>query len=493
MKILMVYPECPCTFWSNSHLLKLFNKKGNIPPLGLLTIAALLPDDFEKKVIDMNYAELTDEDILWADYVFFSAMIVQKDTSKAAIKRCGKLGAKIVAGGPLFTALHGDYPEVDHFILGEGEITLPAFLEDIKTGNTKKFYTSDEKPDIKNTPIPRFDLVDMTQYFQLPIQFSRGCPYDCEFCEITSMNGRVPRCKTPKQVIDELEFAVKNGWRGRVFFVDDNFVSNKPKAKELLRELIEWRKKTNFEALCLTQLPINTVDDEELLGLLRDAGFSLVFVGIETPSLKGLTECGKQHNMNRNLVDSVRKFYEYGIKVAGGFIVGFDSDDETIFETQLNFIQEAGIPLAMIGMLNALPNTKLLKRLEEEGRVLKVSPGSNTDLFSNIEPKMGTQTLIEGYKKLMRKAYSPKMYYQRILNLVKYYNPVLKMERRRSFLLAGGLTILQLGFNTEGSFYFWRFVIINLIKYPKTFFWGIESAISYVHFYKMYRELQLDS
>lgn len=488
MNVLMIYPKCPSTFWSNDHFLSLFRKKGNIPPLGLLTVASLLPDEFNRKIIDMNYAELSDEDILWSDYVFVSAMIVQKDTSKEVFTRCRNLGVKIVAGGPLFTAMYDDYPEVDHFLLGEGEATIPMFLEDLKTGNLKRFYISDEKPDIKKSPIPRYDLVDITNYFQLPIQFSRGCPYDCEFCEITSMNGRIPRNKTPQQVITELEFAINLGWKGRVFFIDDNFIANKQQAKELLKKLAEWRKQTNFQSLFLTQLSINAADEEEMLELLRDAGFSLVFIGIETPSSDGLKECGKLQNQNINLIDSVRKFYRYGIKVAGGFIVGFDSDDETIFRRQLNFIQEAGVSLAMIGMLNALPNTSLKKRLQAEGRILDISPGSNTDFFSNIEPKMGSKKLIDGYKSLMKIAYSPKMFYERILNFVKYYNPVIKMDLRKSYLLAGALTIIKLGFFTEGRIYFWRFVLINLLKYPKTFLFGIESAISYVHLHKIYKE-----
>lgn len=488
MKILLAYPECPPTFWSNKYLLELFARKVSIPPLGLLTVAALLPDDIEKKVVDLNADELTDEDILWADYVFISAMIAQKESSRSLISRCKKLGVKTVAGGPLFMGLYEDFPDVDHFVLNEAEITLSQFLEDLKTGNPKRIYQTDEYPDIEKTPIPRFDLVNINQYFQLAIQFSRGCPFDCEFCEITKTNGRIPRNKTPEQVIAELDFARKLGWNGRVFFVDDNFIANKKKAKDLLRALANWREQTNFQPLFLTEVPINAADDEELLELLKNAGFYMVFVGIETPSVESLQECGKLQNINRSMLDSIRKFYSHGIKVAGGFIVGFDSDDESIFEKQLNFIQEAGIPLAMIGMLNALPNTKLFNRLKEENRLFGSPEGSNTDFSTNIVPIMGTENLINGYKSLMRSAYSPKNYYQRILNFLKYFKPQIKIDLRKRYLLAGGQTILKLGLFTEGRFYFWRFMLLSLIKYPKSFLWGVDSVVSYVHFHKMYEE-----
>jgi radical SAM superfamily enzyme YgiQ (UPF0313 family) len=485
----MIYPECPATFWTCEHILKLFKKKATMPPLGLLTVAALLPKEFECSIIDMNTTPLLDHDITEADYIMISAMIIQKESTLEVIQRCRKLNATIIVGGPLFTSSLSEYTDVDHFIIGEAENTLPQFLEDLKNGTLKKTYSNEAYPNLQNIPVPRFDLINLKDYFQLPIQFSRGCPNDCEFCEITSLNGRIPRTKTPEQVIAELDFAKSQGWRGRVFFVDDNFIANKKQTKILLKKLIEWRKTSKFQSVFFAEVPINAADDEELLHLMSQAKFSMVFVGIETPSLEGLQECGKHQNTNRNLIDSVRKFYQHGIKVAGGFIIGFDSDDEAIFDKQLNFIQEAGIPLAMIGMLNAMPNTRLYKRLEAEGRLISSASGNNTGYFLNIEPKMGAKNLLRGYKQLLKSAYSPEMYYSRILNLVKYYNPVIKSDVRKKYILSVAVAIFRLGFLTGGRRYFWAFLMVNLFKYPRAIFWGIESAMSYMDFNKLYKDI----
>ena len=304
MKILLLYPQYPDTFWSFRKSLKFVSKESTSPPLGLLTIAALLPDGFKKKLIDMNVDKLTDKDLLWADYVFISAMITQKDSAGKIIERCKKLGVKTVAGGPLFTSLHEEFPDVDHFVLNEGEATLPLFLEDLKNGCLKKIYTSDIKPDITKSPIPQWNLINMKKYSKMAIQFSRGCPYDCEFCDIVNLNGRIPRNKTPEQVINEIEALYQAGWyssiHSSIFIVDDNFIGNKIKAKELLRALIDWRKKTKSRITFITEVSLNLADDDELLSLMRDAGFDTVFIGLETPSKESLQECGKFQNKNRD-------------------------------------------------------------------------------------------------------------------------------------------------------------------------------------------------
>ena len=482
----MVYPECPSSFWSFKHVINLFGKKAYLPPLGLMTVSALLPKEFERKLIDMNTAELTDEDILWADFVFISGMIVQKDTSAAVIKRCKALGVKTVAGGPLFTSLHEKFEDVDHFILNEGEITIPMFLEDLEKGELKRIYTSDIKPDLKLTPTPDLSLINPTDYYIMPLQFSRGCPFDCDFCDIVNLNGRIPRSKSSEQILNELQAIHDSGFRGSIFFVDDNFLGDKNKTKELLRVIIDWKKQVNFKQLFFTEISINASDDDELLELMREAGFFLVFIGIETPSLASLQECNKLQNQNRNIVDSIRKFYKYGMEVTGGFIVGFDTDDETIFESQFKFIQEAGVSKAMIEILQALPGTKLYKRLEAEGRLLQTSSGINLDSTTNFVTKMDGTVLIKGYKALVKKAYSPKYYFERINNFLKYYEPatIIPFNKR---ILPSLFKIYFIMKNLEkGKFYVFKLLAETLLKRPKCLPAALDNSVLYIHFSKVF-------
>lgn len=486
MKILMVYPQCPDSFWSFKHIISLFGKKAYLPPLGLMTVSALLPDEFERKLVDMNTTELTDQDILWADFVFVSAMIVQKDSSIAVIKRCKELGVKTIAGGPIFTSLHEQFEDVDHFILNEGEVTIPMFLEDLEKGELKRIYSSDIKPDLINTPIPHYNLINHNDYYIFPVQTSRGCPFDCEFCDIVNLNGRIPRSKSPEQVIKELQAIQDIGWKGSIFFVDDNFLGDKKKTKELLRAIIEWKDKAKFTSQFFTEISINASDDDELLELMKKAGFFLVFVGIETISTEGLKECGKLQNQNRNLVNSIRKFYKYGMEVTGGFIVGFDSDDDTIFERQFDFVQEAGVSKAMIDLLQALPGTKLHKRLDAENRLLKTSSGINQDSTINFIPKMEKEALIKGYNELIKKAYSPKYYFERLNSFLKYYEPTNVIPFRKIIIPSLLKTFFVMKHVPKGKMYFWKLIIETILKRPKCLPVALNNSILYIHFGKVF-------
>lgn len=486
MKILMVYPECPKTFWSFTHIIKLFGKKAYLPPLGLMTVSAFLPDEFERKLVDMNTAELTDEDILWADFVFISGMIVQKDTSLAVIKRCKNLGVKTIAGGPLFTSLYQQFEDVDHFVLNEGEITVPMFLEDLKQGELKRIYTSEIKPDLIHTPKPDLSLINIGDYYIMPLQFSRGCPFDCDFCDIVNLNGRIPRTKSPEQILNELQAIHDSGFRGSIFFVDDNFLGDKNKTKELLRAIIAWKKKINFTQSFFTEISINASDDDELLELMREAGFFLVFIGIETPSLESLKECNKFQNQNRNTIESIRKFYKYGMEVTGGFIVGFDTDDETIFDSQFKFIQEAGVSKAMIEILQALPNTKLYKRLEAEGRLLNTSSGIKLDSTINFIPKLDKDILIKGYNGLVKKAYSPKFYFERLNNFLKYYEPTRIISFNKRIVPSLFKIYFILKHLKKGKFYVFKLLAETLFKRPKCLPAALDNSILYIHFSKVF-------
>jgi radical SAM superfamily enzyme YgiQ (UPF0313 family) len=485
MKILLAYPEYPDTFWSLKHALKFINKKAVMPPLGLLTIASILENGNELRLIDMNINPIQDGDILWADCVFISAMITQKNSASALIERCKNLGVKIVAGGPLFNNLYQNYPEIDHFILNEGEITIPVFLTDLKNGNPQRIYSSDKRPDINTVPIPKWDLINLNDYAKMPLQTSRGCPFDCEFCDIVRLNGREPRIKTSEQVIKELNSLYDQGWRGSMLIVDDNFIGNKATAKTLLKEMILWRKEKAFRGSFMTQVSLNIADDDELLTLMRNAGFNAVFIGLETPSKESLEECGKIHNKNRNMVEDVKKIHGFGLEVLGGLIVGFDNDDETIFERQYKFIQDAGIVIATIGILNALPGTKLYYRLKNENRLLNESTGNNTDGSLNFIPKMDKDILLKEYKNLVKTIYSAENYYQRIFNFLKEYNHYNNSKLTFNFVIAFLKSFYILGIIDKNRIYFWKLLFTTIFKYPKALSKVITQAIYYAHFEKI--------
>jgi len=412
MKILLVYPETPSTFWSFHDALKFVSKKSAEPPLGLITVAAMLPDNWEKKLIDMNVSRLEDKHLLWADYVFLSGMNVHIKSFKEVVRRCNKLGVKIVAGGPLCTTQYQDFLGIDHFVLNEAEITLPLFIKDLINGTPKHVYASNEFPDISSTPIPMWELLDKKKYASMSIQYSRGCPYDCEFCSITMLNGRRPRTKSKEQFLAELDELYKQGWRGGLSVVDDNFIGNKRKLKsEILPAVIKWSRERNYPFKFITEVSINLADDEELTNLMVEAGFGSIFVGIETPNEDSLIECGKSQNRKRDLIESINKLQQKGMIVSAGFIVGFDNDKQNVFDQQINFIQKSGIVSAMVGLLNAPTGTKLFKRLKSENRMLENFSGDNMDGSINFIPKMNYRDLIGGYKKILDTIYSQREYY----------------------------------------------------------------------------------
>jgi len=490
LKILLVYPQYPDTFWSFKHALKIVAKKASFPPLGLLTVAAMLPQEWKKKLVDMNVTALTDEDIKWADYAFISAMAVQKDSVKEVISRSKKFSTKVVAGGPLFTTGYQEFDGVDHFVLGEAEITLAPFLKDLKKGGAKHVYTSEERPDIRQTPIPLWSLINTKKYASMNVQYSRGCPFNCEFCDIIILNGHRPRTKDKDQMLAELDALYTQGWRGGVFIVDDNFIGNKRKLKtETLPAIIEWMEAKKSPFALSTEASINLADDEELMRLMIKAGFNQVFVGIETPNEDSLVECNKFTNVNRDLVASVKKIQNHGLEVQGGFIVGFDSDPLSIFKSQINFIQKSGIVTAMVGLLNAPPGTRLYHRLKKEDRLLKDFSGDQMDCSLNFIPKMNYETLINGYKNILNTIYSPKQYYERIKTFLKEYKP---KPRKRALpqlrfyhIRAVIKSTWVLGVKERGRRYYWRFFVSTLLKRPRSFPISISLAVYGYHFRKV--------
>jgi radical SAM superfamily enzyme YgiQ (UPF0313 family) len=483
MKILMVYPQYPATFWSFKHCLKFVSKKSSYPPLGLLTVAAMLPAAWEKTVVDMNVTRLTDDAILRADYVFISAMGIQKESVKEVIRHCRELGAKIVAGGPLFTMEPDDYPTVDHLVLGEAEAILPEFLTDLANGCAKREYRATANPDICTTPLPQWSLINMKHYSAMSVQYSRGCPFNCEFCDIVLLNGHRPRTKSKEQMLAELDALYNNGWRDGVFIVDDNFIGNKNKLKEeILPAFIAWRKGKKRPFVFNTETSINLADDEELIRLMVEAGFNAVFIGIETPNEESLAECAKQQNQHRDLQAAVKKLHNFGLEVQGGFIVGFDSDPLSIFKAQINFIQNSGIVTAMVGLLNAPPGTRLYQRLKKENRIIGDFDGSNTEC--NFIPKMNYQTLVAGYKNILNNIYSSKQYYERINIFLKEFRPYKK--NRGNFKL-GHITLLWkaswfLGIWGKGKRHYWKLMVGTVLRRPRSFPVAMKLAIYGYHF-----------
>ncbi len=486
MKILMIYPEFPDTFWSFKHALKFVKKRAASPPLGLLTVAAMLPDTWQLRLIDLNVTTLSASDLRWADYVFISAMIVQRESVKDILSRCQQAGVKTVAGGPLFTMEADHFPEVDILVLNEAELTLPKFLADLEKGTPQKVYSTAEYPDIRQTPIPLWKLADLRHYDTVSIQFSRGCPFNCDFCNVTALLGHIPRTKTAGQIIAELNSLYAVGWRNNVFFVDDNFIGNKKLLKsEILPALIEWRKgKTGFAFS--TEASINLADDPELLTLMRKAGFTTVFIGIESPNEESLTECSKTQNRGRNLMESVKRIQRAGLQVEGGFIVGFDHDSPSIFQQQIEFIQNSGIVLAMVGLLQAPRGTSLYRRMKAEGRLANEMTGDNADGSTNIIPKMGLDLLREGYRSVVNYIYEPKHYYERILTFLKDYQPPeIKIHFEMQYILALGRSIYRLGIRGAERVHYWKLFFWTLFRRPRLFPLAITLAIMGFHFRKV--------
>jgi radical SAM superfamily enzyme YgiQ (UPF0313 family) len=483
MKILLVYPEFPDTFWSFKHALKFIGKKAGTPPLGLLTVAAMLPPAWKKRLVDLNVNSLTEKDLKWADYVFVSAMIVQRESARSLIQRCKSAGVKVVAGGPLFTMEYEQFPEVDHFVLNEAETTLAPFLEDLEKGQARRVYTSTEYPDIHQTPVPLWRLAKLKKYDSISIQFSRGCPFSCDFCNVTALLGHRPRTKTAVQIIAELDSLYALGWRKSVFFVDDNFIGNKKQIKtEVLPALIEWRK-DKVGMPFNTEASINMADDPELLRLMTLAGFDTVFVGIETPNEDSLVECSKNQNQGRDLVESVKRLQRAGLQVQGGFIVGFDNDPPSIFQQQVDFIQKSGIVTAMVGLLQAPQGTRLYERMQQEGRLVNQFSGDNADGSTNIIPKMGMESLREGYRRLLGQIYAPKYYYERVLTFLREYQPPrTRIHLDLPYILAFGRSIYQLGIRGVERAHYWRLFFWALFRRPRLFPLAITLAILGFHF-----------
>lgn len=485
MNILLVVPHTPDTFLSFNSILSFVDKKAACPPLGMITVSAMLPKTWNKKLVDLNTESLQDSDILWADYVFISATYyIQKKSVNAIIERCIQHGVKIVGGGPVFTQEHENYPQIDHFVLNEAEITLPLFLDDLRSGCPKSVYKTDGFADMTQTPIPDFHLLVIDDYVNMNIQVSRGCPFSCEFCEITALLGRKVRMKRTNQIIDELQRLYDLHWRGQVYIVDDNFIGDRKEVKNnLLPAMLEWMKKHGFPFTFNTQASIDLADDSELTTQMVDVGFSSVFIGIETPDENSLQECNKRQNRNRNLLQSVRKLQNAGLQVTAGFILGFDNDTPTTFGRQIDFIQQSGIVTAVVGLLNVAKKTALYRRYESENRIITEASGNTTDLSLNYVPVMNPDELKEGYKKVIQAIYDTKPYYRRIRQFLQHYRPNKTAQagltaRRKAFVKS----LYALGVTDAGRKEFWKLLAWTLFRRPRLLADALVLAVCGLHF-----------
>ncbi len=489
MNVLLIYPKYPDTYWSFKHALKFISKKAAVPPLGLITVSAMLPADWKKKLVDLNIEALDRKDLEWADYIFLSAMYVQKDSVNYVLNLSRKYPAKVVAGGPLFTQDYDNYPQIDHFILNEAEITLPLFLADLDSGHAKRMYSTDKYADLSLTPVPDYHLLKIGDYAFLNMQISRGCPFDCDFCEITALLGHKVRMKSKDQILAELETLYNLNWRGSVSVVDDNFIGNRPVIKQsVLPAMIEWMENHQYPFRFNAQTSINLADDMQLINMMCKAGFNSTFIGIETPVEESLQSCNKVQNENRDLLENVKQIQKAGLQVSGGFIVGFDSDTASVFQRQIDFIQKSGIVSAMVGLLNAPKNTRLYRQMEEENRLTKDATGSNTDFTMNFIPSMDNRELLEGYKYIINSIYSARPYYARVRKLLTNYTPVrtgktaINFASVRAFLRS----MFVLGVYRSGRYEYWKLLVWTIFKRPKLFIDAVTMTVYGHHFRTVY-------
>jgi radical SAM superfamily enzyme YgiQ (UPF0313 family) len=489
MKILLVNPEFPDTYWSFRHALPFEGKRSAFPPLGLLTVSALLPQTWERRLVDLNVERLKTSDIDWADMVFATAMLVQKESLKEVVQLAKARGKRVVLGGPYVTSTIEQLPDADHIFRGEAEETLPQFVDDLARGETKRYYQAAQRPALAVTPIADFGLANLKRYSAMSVQYSRGCPFSCEFCDIIEIYGRVPRTKSNQQMLAEFDALKALGWRGTLFIVDDNFIGNKKHVRQLLPDIAAWQKANGYPFELLTESSVNLADDEPLLASMRDAGFHRVFLGIETPVEESLHEAQKSQNRG-NLLESVRTIQRHGIEVMAGFIVGFDNDPEDIFERQIDFIRRSAIPMAMVGLLNALPDTQLWKRLEREGRLFgEDATGNNTVCTFNFKTRMDPAFLVRGYQRIMQTIYGPREYYQRVLDsLGRTRQP--RAVATYNYSVPAGIAALmrisfKLGLIDRERKEFWRFFVQALIKHRTQFADSLRLAAVGYHFRKL--------
>jgi len=498
MKCLLVSPRFPeLSYWNYREVCELFDARYPAAPLGLVTAAALLPQAWQIQLLDLNVREMDPALLEWADIVMAGGMVPQQRSLLSLIDLCHTHGKRIVVGGQDPTSQPEVYATADYLVLDEGEMTIPKFLADLEAGATHGIYRSAEKPDVTQSPTPRFDLLELTKYLHVGIQFSRGCPLNCEFCDIIELYGRKSRTKTPPQVLRELECLYRLGYRGHVDFVDDNFIGNKKAVMAFLPELLAWSRRCGFPFFFSTEATINLADDPTLLGMMEALDFRYVFVGIETPDKDLLIRTQKKVNTRHPIVESVHRLNGHGMVVTAGFILGFDGETRGAAEAIVGCVEAAGIPMAMVGLLAALPHTQLTRRLAREGRLpdgYSLQPPGGADQATmglNFTPSRPKAEILEDYSALLRCLYSPKRYFGRIRMVARHLRrqpkQVGSLRGRRAEIAALSAVAWRLGFAPGTAWHFWRSVLAVLLTRPKNFEAAIHLMALFLHFRKQTR------
>jgi radical SAM superfamily enzyme YgiQ (UPF0313 family) len=482
MNVLLVYPKFPDTYWSFRYALSFQGKRAAQPPLGLMTVAALLPESWNKRLIDANVERLRDSDLAWADVAMLSGMHVQQEDLITSVRRCRARGLRTVVGGPIASSLPASQLQADHIVVGEAEDLIGELAADLEAGAGRPVYEAAERPSMERSPLPDLSLIRMNRYSTMTVQYSRGCPFNCEFCDIIEIYGRRPRTKSVAQVLAEFDQLYVAGWRGAVFIVDDNFIGNKVRVRELLPALAAWQRERRHPFRLITEASLNLADDRELMQAMRDAGFSSVFLGIETPDESSLAATQKLQNTRRDLLESIADIQSCGMEVMGGFILGFDTDREDVFDRLVEFIQKSAIPIAMVGLLQAMPGTQLFRRLSREGRILHAGGGDNNSCELNFLPRMNSARLVEGYRSVLRRIYSREAYYERVRTYLSRCRPQYRRHINLGNVRALFLSIVRQGVLDRARWSYWKFLLAAATRHRKSFGAAMTMAVMGYHF-----------
>jgi radical SAM superfamily enzyme YgiQ (UPF0313 family) len=490
MRALLVNPRFPETYWSLSHMLPLVRRRWLVAPLPLLTVAALLPPHWECRLVDLAVEPLDDAELRRADVVMLSSMLVQRDSLHEVLGRCRRLGVRTVVGGPYATAMPERLAEADHLVLGEAEEIAAELCADLEAGRARRVYRAPRKPELSLSPVPRFDLLRPGAYHYLALQFSRGCPFECEFCDIISLYGRVPRTKSPEQVIAELEAIRATGFRGRVMFVDDNFIGAKKDVRALLAALSAWRRSSRAPFEFFTEASLDLAERPELVRAMTDAGFAVVFVGVESPSPESLRETRKRQNLHGDPIERIRRLRAHGLDVWGGFIVGFDRDGPDIFDAMIDFVRRAGIAYATVGMLIALPGTPLYERLRREGRLRPDAETGDMFAFTNVVTLLPADELLRGYLRVLETLYDPEEYFERCREHLRHYEPAPgpAAPPRGEDLAVVARSLWRQGVRGPYRSAYWRFLAWALRRAPRKLPLALAQACAGHHFLTYTRE-----
>jgi radical SAM superfamily enzyme YgiQ (UPF0313 family) len=489
MNALLVYPKFPDTYWSFRHALSFQGKRAAQPPLGLMTIAALLPESWNKRLVDTNVERLKDADLAWADVVLLSGMHVQQEDLTAIVRRCRARGLRTIVGGPIASSVPAPDLQADCVVIGEAEGLIATVARDLESGSLRDSYQAECYPKMEDSPLPDLSLIRLKRYSTMTVQYSRGCPFNCEFCNIIEIYGRRPRTKAVAQVLAEFDQLYAAGWRGPVFIVDDNFIGNKVRVRDLLVGMAEWQKARSYPFRFITEASLNLADDCELLQSMKDAGFTSVFLGIETPDESSLVATQKLQNTRRDLLDSIARIHQYGIEVMGGFILGFDTDREDIFDRLVEFIQKSAIPIAMVGLLQAMPGTQLFRRLSREGRILHDGDGNNTSSELNFLPRMNSARLIAGYHSVLQRIYAGEAYYERVREYLSRCRPHYRPHFSFGNVRALYLSVLRQGIRGKARISYWKFVFSAATRHRRSFGAAMTLAVMGYHFQIMTERL----